>query len=172
MQILVRAFAAILLAAGLSGCFSSDKPLIGADIAVFPYQKIVYTEEDRDEPQTLTRTGDAYILTAPNSEETARIRFAPAGNGLGANFYVAEMEFTQDDQTRRLYAVLKLDAEAKQVQSYVAVKPDDPVKAPGLTPCEEDTLCIDSLGAYLDYAKQSIESGRPPDAVYTLISLE
>jgi hypothetical protein len=57
------------------------------------------------------------------------------------------------------------------VDSYSAVMPDDFHEVPGLSRCE-DVVCIDSLDAYVAYARAGIDAGNPPDFTYRIISLE
>lgn len=164
-SILFAAVGAILLA----GCFTSAEPLIGPDQAVFPYDKIVYGQIDRqDDLQTWMRKGDAYSFR-PNegSEREAFVRLMPAGD----NLYVVQMEFPEDEPLRRLFALLKVDLGAMTAASYSAIIPDNFRGVPGLSQCQ-DVVCIDSLDAYIAYARAGIDAGHPPDAEYRIISLE
>ena len=168
MPFLIRLALILALPAALSACFTSKEPLIGADKAVFPYEEIVYAEADKGDPATLKRKGDAYSLKAANSDEEALFRFTPVADGL----YVVQMEFTEDDEMRRLYALLKVDMEKKTVASYAAIAPDAGVTAPGLVPCGDDTVCIELLDGYITYARSTIDAGRPPDTIYNIISVK
>jgi hypothetical protein len=153
----------------LAGCFTSPAPLIGADQAVFPYEKIIFADADRqDDRQTWVRQGDAYSFRPDeNSTREAFVRLMPAGN----NLYVVQMEFPEDEQMRRLFALVKVDLGAMTAASYSAIIPDNFQNVPGLSQCE-DVVCIDSLDAYIAYARAGIEAGNPPDVTYRIISLE
>ena len=60
-----RILALVIFCLGLSACFTSEEPLIGADDAVFPFERIVFAEVSRsDDQQSWTRKGDAYSLAA------------------------------------------------------------------------------------------------------------
>ena len=42
-----RILALVIFCLGLSACFTSEEPLIGADDAVFPFERIVFAEVSR-----------------------------------------------------------------------------------------------------------------------------
>ncbi len=153
----------------LAGCFTSPESLIGADQAVFPYDKIVFAHVDhQDDRQTWVRDGDAYSFRPDErSEREARVRLMPAGD----NLYVVQMELPEDEQIRRLFALVKVDLGAMTAASYSAIIPDSFKDVPGLSQCQ-DVVCIDSLEAYIAYARAGIDAGHPPDAEYRIISLE
>jgi hypothetical protein len=160
---------ALLAPLALAGCFTSPEPLIGADQAVFPYQRIVFGEADRqDDRQTWTRKGDSYSFKPDDGDEKeALVRLLP----VAENLYVVQMEFPEDDQTQRLFALLKVDLAAMTAESYSAIIPDDFQDVPGLSRCE-DVVCIGGLDAYIAYARAGIAAGHPPDTTYRIISLE
>ena len=164
VQTVSRLLAVLVLAAGLSGCFTAQTPLIG-DKAVFPYEKIVWMEEKGTEEVTMTHEGNAYRFRPKEAKSDGFLRLMPVGD-----LTLAELEFSEAEKVNRLYAVLKVDMEAKTVQSFAAVAPDG-FDEEGFTPCD-DGMCVDSLDAYIAYARRLIDDGRPPDGVYRIIATE
>lgn len=165
MKTILRLFSVIAAAAALSGCFSAEKSLIPADKAVFPSKTIVWMEDQGTEQVTLTRDGNAYRFHPKDAKSDGFLRFMPIGD-----LYLAELEFSEADKVNRLYAILKVDMDARTVQSYAAVAPDK-FDLPGFTPCD-DAFCVDDLNAYVEYGLRLIKDGRPPDSVYRIISTE
>jgi hypothetical protein len=164
---LIRHLSLVLLAIGLSGCFVSETPLIAEGDAVFPYQRIVYGEAGEKNVSTLVKQGDVYVLASKG--EQAAFRFKDVGGG----FYVVQVQSTTEKSSPILYAFIKVDLNAKTVQSYKAVAKDEDA-GPGLTRCgdDKDQLCIGRLDAYVDFAKKAIAAGEEPDATYRLVSAE
>ncbi|HET7718049.1 MAG TPA: hypothetical protein VFK86_20670 [Bauldia sp.] len=169
MHAAIRLLLASAFCLGLSACFTSPDPLVGAADAVFPFERLVFREQSLpDDRQTMTREGDAYTYRTDESEERAAlVRFRE----VGANLYVAQMEVTEGGKVERLYAFLRADLAARRVDSYAAVKPDDFVAQPGLSICDT-SVCIEDLDAYVAYGKALIDSGRPPDVQYVIIEME
>ncbi len=169
MNLAVRVLSTVVLCLGLAGCFTSKEPLIGPEDAVFPYQTIVFGDAGNpDDRQTWTRKGDAYSFRPDDSEDReASVRL----KDIGKDLYVVQMEFLDEDKLQRLFALLSVDLAARHAKSYAAIMPDDFQDLPGLAKCE-DVVCIDDLDAYVAYARAAMQSGRPPDAEYRIISLE
>jgi hypothetical protein len=159
----------VLICLGLSACFTSPVPLIGPDDAVFPFDRIVFGEVSRpDDRQTWTRKGDAYSYRPDASEEReAQMRL----KRVAENLYVVQMEFTEDNQIRRVYALLKANLEAERVYAYSSIIPDNFADVPGLRKCDE-VVSIDDLDTYIAYARAGMEAGHPPEAEYRIISRE
>lgn len=162
----VRIVAVMLLAAGLSACFSSEQPLVGPDQAVFPYETIVFASENGGDPQTLVHRGDAYIAEADGPE--LRMRFMPIGDG----FYVAQAAGEDGDESVRLYGIVKLDTRAMKAMSFAVMAPGELVDQPGFSDCGDDMVCFANLDVYVDYARARIAAGADPDVIYTIISLD
>ncbi len=165
VKAILRLFCLLAATAALSGCFSAEKSLIAADQAVFPYKEIVWMEDKGTEEVTITRDGDAYRFRPKDAGSDGFLRFMPVGD-----LFLTELEFIEGDRVNRLYALIKVDMDAKTVQSFAAVAPNN-FDLPGFTPCD-DAMCIDDLDAYLAYGRRLIDDGRPPDAVYRIISAE
>jgi hypothetical protein len=169
MQLASRVFSITLLCLSLAACFTSKEPLIGAGDAAFPFDRIVFAEVSRaDDRQTWTRKGDAYSWRPDENEEREAVMRLKA---VGDNLYLVQMEFTEADQPKLLYALLKADVPAKRIYSFAAIKPDAFAALPGLSLCDS-AVCIDDLDAYVAYARGLIDAGAPPDAEYEIIEME
>ena len=169
MHIASRILVLVTLCVGLTACFTSEKPLISAEDAVFPFEHIVFGEASRpDDRQTWTRKGDAYSFRPDDSADREALMRLKA---VGENLYVVQMEFTEDDKPNRLYALLKADVPAGRVVSYASVMPDEFEAQPGLSICEK-AVCIDDLDAYVAYAQARMAAGVPPDAEYRIIEMK
>ena len=155
--------AAMFLALGLAGCFTSNDPLITDDKAVAPYEKITFNEQGSPDDRTvLVREGKAYVAKA--GEADLAMRFMPAGDDL----FLAEVTGAKDGAITRLYAVLKLDRAANVVTSYKSVA-DKSDAGPGMPLCERedmDMVCIEDVNAYIALARQAIDAGAEPETTY------
>ena len=168
MHLASRILSMILLCLGLTACFTSEEPLIAAEDAVFPFERIVFAEVSRpDDRQTWTRKGDAYSFRPDDEEREALMRL----KAVGDNLYVVQMELNENEGPERLYALLKADLPAKRVYSYAAIMPDAFQAEPGLPICDK-AVCIADLDAYVAYAKGRIDAGVPPDVEYQIIEME
>jgi hypothetical protein len=161
---MLKVLAVLALAAGLSGCFTSDKPLIAADKAAFPFETIVFHEKASDQPSKLVHEGSYYVSHEKGGDHIIELRLMPAGD----NLYVVEMNGGDETPPLYLHALLKVDPAAKTATSYKAVAPGKDDFGAGLRRCDKDQICIDSLDAYVAYAKAAITAGEKPDAVYEL----
>jgi hypothetical protein len=153
------------LTAALAGCFTADESLIAPDKAAFPYEKIVWQETDNQDQVTMVRDGAAYRFRPSGADSDGLLRLMEV-----EDLYLAELEFVETEETNRLYAVLKIDADGKTVRSYAAVAPSGFAQE-GFRDCPNGT-CIDKLDAYLAYARRLIADGRPPDQTYKIITTE
>lgn len=164
-----RILALVIFCLGLSACFTSEEPLIGAEDAVFPFERIVFAEVSRsDDQQSWTRKGDAYSWQPDESNEQEAVMRLKA---VGDDLYLVQMEFTERDRPERLYALLKADLPAKRVTAYASIMPDAFAAQPGLSICDK-AVCIDDVDAYVAYAKGRIDAGFPPDAEYEIIEMK
>lgn len=169
MHLASRVLSIAILCIGLAACFTSKEPLIGPADAAFPFERIVFAEVSRaDDPQTWVRKGDAYSWRQDENEEREAVMRLKT---VGDNLYVVQMEFVEQDQPERLYALLKADLPAKRVYSFAGIKPDDFAALPGLVLCSSN-VCIEDLDAYVAYAMGLIDAGAKPDAEYAIIELE
>ncbi|MCB1500927.1 MAG: hypothetical protein KDK07_14235 [Bauldia sp.] len=161
---------AVLLSISLAGCFTAKSPLIGADEAEFPYDRIVFVAIDRPEDRLiLQRDGDTYLFRPSDEDERyARLRL----KGFGEGFYVAQLQAPPgEDDPGPLYAVLAVSADGRRIASHAAIRPDDFEAVPGLSLCDT-SVCIDDLGAYVAYARARILAGAAPDAEYRILEAE
>jgi hypothetical protein len=169
MHLARRVLSIALLCLSLAACFTSKEPLIAAEDAAFPFERILFAEVSRpDDRQTWTHKGDAYSFRPDESDEREALMRLKA---VGENLYVVQMEFSENGKAERLYALLRADVPARRVYSYAAIKPDAFAALPGLSVCDK-SICIDDLGAYVAYAKGLIDAGTPPDAEYEIIEME
>jgi len=156
----------------LAGCFVSKGPLIAGDKADFPYDKIVYTEQGSSHVTTIVRQGSAYLMRPKDSDNDGHVRLLKVADDL----YVVQLDFVENDRPHYLYGLLKVDLAAKTVASYKSMAGDaDAELGPGLSHCDKTDVkqvCIDRLGAYIDYARKAITAGAKPDTVYTIVSVE
>ena len=163
---MVRAGILILVAVALSGCFKSDRSLIDDAHAAAPFAKITYSDASGGEKQVLTREGKHYVIKADNGE-VGTVRFMAAGDDL----YVVEAGGKdRDGRTMFLYAFLKLDPAKKTATAYKAIAGKlDTLLPKGLRACNDgsdQTVCVDSLKVYADYARAAMTLGAKPDTVW------
>jgi hypothetical protein len=88
-----------------------------------------------------------------------------------------QLDVIEDDESRYLYALLKVDVAAGTAVAYKAIAGDsDTDPGPGLRRCDrddgEEQVCIDRLDASVDYARKAIDAGSKPDVAYRIISLQ
>lgn len=154
----------------LAGCYTSERELVSAKQAVFPYKKIVYQPSDSDKPVTLVRTGSAYVATSDaKPPESFELRFMPIRGSL----YAAQLKGMEGKKAQYLYAVVKFDPESKSAESFEAVASKDD-QGPNLRPCNKTgtDICLTSLQPYLVHALASIATGEKPSDTYKILTLE
>lgn len=164
-MIAARMLFAAILTIGLSGCFTSDTPLISGEDADFPFETIVYQVPDDDTPIQLVHQGDAYLVIATDSDDRSKLRLMDIGDGL----YFAQAQEEKGGEILTLYSVLKVDLEMKRVESHLALGKDE-YATKGLRQCDDGNLCIDDLDVYLDLARTAIAAGNEPDVIYEIIA--
>ncbi|NNE21498.1 MAG: hypothetical protein HKN11_02700 [Rhizobiales bacterium] len=150
-----------LLAAALTGCFKSEKALIGADEADYPFQTITYVRAGEDHKITLERVGDKYV--SPLEKDKAWLRL----KALGDNLFVVQIADVNDGVPFHLYGFIRL---AKDRTSFDVIKgvadPGDQAAAEdgkaSFSVCPRDTshVCIGSLKGFIDYATKATGTGR------------
>ena len=157
----------------LAGCYTSDREFVSAKQAVFPYKKIVYQSKDSDKPTTITHVGAAYVGVPDDpGKPPVEFRFMP----VGGPFYLAQFKGYEGKKVQYLFAVVKLDAEAKTVWSYAAAAEKED-QGPELRSCgkrgHNDTdICLTRIEPYLIHALAGIAAGAKPFDQYTLLTLE
>src|SRR5262245_5589778 len=109
-----------LAGASLSGCFVSKGPLIDDGAAVFPYEKIVYSEQNSRDATTIVHQGSAYLLRPKDGDNPGQLRLLKVADEL----YVAQLDFIENDEVHYLYGLLKVDLPAKTVASYKSIATD------------------------------------------------
>lgn len=164
----LRSLAVVALPILVAGCYTSAKPLITADKAVFPYEKIVYADSADKKPLTLTHEGDAYVQTTDKGEKV-QLLFMPVRDDL----YV--VQFGGDVGTGSLlylYGLVKLDAAGKSALTYVSVA-DKSDAGPGLELCPDNgSICLTDLQPYVDHALKLFDAGATPESGYQITELQ
>jgi hypothetical protein len=155
----IFSLALLLMAAMLSGCFFSDKPLISLNEAEFPFQTVTYEFPGEDDRVTLVRTGDAY--TAPDEGGDGKLILKE----LAPKTYLLQVEFDNGGKPGFLFAIARLAADEK---SALLIKPfamkvdQDAARRGehGFRPCADDPdmVCLSALQAYVDYALAADQS--------------
>jgi len=161
--------AALLAPLSLAGCYMTQTPLITPDKAVFPYQRIVYTEASSEKPITLTHEGDSYT-TKNEKGDTATVRFQQVGD----NLYVAQLGSKTEQGEVYLYGLVRVDTTAKTADAFT-VFADKPDIEAGMPACPDGSgmVCLTDLQTYIDYAtKQAGAPGAKPATTYTLNELD
>lgn len=152
---LIRTAALACISLGLSGCFTSEQPLVSAGDADFPFESLTYHQADSEDRVTLLRVSDGY---RPASEADAddRVLLKAVGEGL----YVAQVRAPGSDEGRYLYGLIRV---ANDRMSFVMTASEASetdlaaVRAgvAGLFICKDDRhlVCVDDLVGYADYAQ-------------------
>ena len=136
------------------------------DKAAFPFETIVFHEQASDQPSKLVHEGDYYVSHEKGGDHFIQLRLMPVGD----NLYVAELNGGDETPPVYLHAFLKVDPAAKTATSYKSVAPGKDDFGAGLRRCENDQVCIDSLDAYVAYAKAAVAAGEKPDVVYEFVT--
>ncbi len=164
---LMRLVLPAVLLLGLAGCFTSDGPLLTAEKADFPYQKITYAEEYSDAQTVLQRTDDGYVAVSDDAEPVIFLF-----QKVADDTYLAQVSGKDNTGAAQyLYAVLKIDTAGKTAKAYKAVS-DDSDTGPGREACGDGLICITDLQAYVDFALKAIADGEEPETTYRIINLE
>ncbi len=162
--------AVVLASLALAGCFTSERPLITAADADYPFESLTYMRTDGGEEITLERAADGY---APTSEgETADRLLLKA---MGEDLYVAQTAAPNSDGSRYLYGLIRVAPDRKAFVVAAGMAEDADLEAvrggvPGLRICEQDddTICIDSLEAYLAYARETETGDETPHTILNI----
>lgn len=157
------------LALILAGCFTSSEPLIPADTADFPFERLVYAAEG-GEQSTLVRDGDAYV--APD-DDSVRFRLRDYGDG----YYLLQVSGTDEAGSEQaLYGVAVLDRAAMAASLYrLVARPDD--LGDGEVPeCtgegREGFGCLTDGQQLVDVVRAAIAAGEAPDGVIDIVAME
>lgn len=156
-----------VLLATLAGCFTSSEPLITTADADFPFEKIVYAEEDGDTQTVLQRTADGYVPVTDDAEPVTFLF-----RKVGEDAYVVQVSGTDsNDVTSYLYAYLKVDLAAGTAKAYKAIAEDSDT-GPGLERCDDGTVCLTALQPFIDHAVAAIAAGEEADTTYRIVETE
>lgn len=153
----------------LSGCFTSDKPLIAPGEADFPFKSFTYQAAGEDTPETFARDGDVYV-PKPGPGDGGRIELT--FKKLPSGHYLAQLTGDQkDNEVIYLYAVIALDETTKTARAYKLMRRDEDI-GPGLRDCPDQRICIDDLAAYVALGEAAVAAGGKPDATYQITASE
>ncbi len=159
----------LVLAVVLSGCFRSETALISAEEADFPFSTITYTDPGGQEI-TLNRVGDLYIDPDEGEESAVRIK------ALDENTYVGQIAVSEDSGQAFLYGLIRLTDDRKGFYFAHSVA-DEQAKAAaregkfGFRLCDGDTVCIDSLDGFVEFAASASDTG-PAANIFTIRNLK
>ncbi len=150
----IRLLAALSALIALAACYVTDKPLIGDADSVAPYAKMTFQGNDAgDSVSEFVRDGQHYTTT-DNDGTLLTLNLKPDGD-----YYVAQLGGRDGDKDQYLYGYLKLDPAKKTALAYRTFGTKDDVRD-GLSACN-DVICIDSLDAYVAYAREEAATGKP-----------
>ncbi len=163
-----RVVAALVLPLLGAGCYMSEKPLISAEKAVFPYETIVYTEAGQTDQQTMTHQGNAYVMKNDKGNQI-ELLFMPVKD----NFYVVQMGGKTDQGEAYLYGLIKLNAGAKTADGYAMVAEKSDI-GPTLPACKDadSSICLTDIQSYIDHALGQTGEGKKPAVTYSLVELK
>jgi len=154
----------------LAGCFTSERPLINAADADYPFESLTYMRTDGGEEITLERAADGYFPTAEGKTADKLLLKA-----MGDDLYVAQVAAPNSDGSRFLYGLIKVAPDRKAFVVGAGMAEDADLEAvragvPGLRICEQDddTICIDSLEAYLAYAREARTGAETPHTILNI----
>jgi hypothetical protein len=157
----IKALVGLVLTFGLAGCFTSERSLISDSEAAAPYERITFQTEDDSEIITGLREGSAYVLQ--EQETDMALRFLDTGDDI----YVVEVTGVDGGNIVRLFGALKIDFDAGTATAYKVMGEEQDV-GPGLRQCNDNSVCIEDLDAYVALARAEIASGADPAGVYII----
>lgn len=168
-----RWIAAVLapLAFMLSGCFTSETPLIDAANASYPFQSLTILAEDGQDG-TLVREGDHYVF-AGEEDDGFDIFFQDFGGGL----YLMQFQSVAEDGTlQSLYAVVLLDPVARTVAVFRSIVRDEDFTQ-GIRHCVQDgaelyLACLDEPGPIIAIVRAAIAAGEAPEDIYAIGAMD
>lgn len=154
---------------GLTGCFKSGEALINADNADFPFTTLTYVEAGGDDKITLERDGDRYLNIAENEGAYVRLQT------ISENLYVVQITTTDSGQSSYLYGLIRVAPDRKSFEIVKGFAGSGDLEAarqgqPGLSVCDDDMICVESLKSYVDYARAAPAADNP--AKFQILVLE
>ncbi|MCW5716535.1 MAG: hypothetical protein KIS68_01770 [Bauldia sp.] len=159
------------LAVLLSGCFTSELPLIDGANADYPFRSISVRAEG-GEDATLVREGDHYVF-AGDLDDGFDIFFDDFGGGL----YLMRLASVAEDGTlQSLYVVVLLDQSAGTVAVYRSIVRDEDFAA-GIRHCVHDgeelyLACLDEPGRLIGIVRAAIAAGEAPEDIYAITAMD
>ena len=163
--------ALVLASVALAGCFKAVDPLIVPGAADFPFETLTYVEASGGDEITLVRAGEAYRPANENTNDRVTFKM------LGPDMYLAQLTSSHDDKKLYLYGIIKLTADRSGFVMATAVADSEDLAAvrsgyDGLSLCQDDpdTICIESLDAYMAYSVQDSVMSR--GEAYRIVSMK
>lgn len=158
----IRFLVAALAFAGLAGCYTSERPLIGEADAVADYAKITFQGKDDDsKPAVFTREGAHYTSSSEGQTTALYLK------RIDGDYYVAQLAGPGNDgSTQVLYGYLHLDVPNKQAEAWRTFGTKDDIQT-GFHMCK-DAVCIDDLNVYVAYAQKAVADNQKPDTLFAL----
>jgi hypothetical protein len=143
-----------VLLLGLSGCFKSDKELIVASNADFPFTTITYLNGDGETKVTLQRFGDRYLITSEEGKDYVRFK------AFGKNTYVAQLTTVEQTGLTYMFGFIRVSPDRKSFELIKGVALAADLAAartgqPGFSVCDKDSVCIATLKDYVEYADKT-----------------
>jgi hypothetical protein len=153
----IRLLVAVCALVALAACYTSEKPLISEAESVAPYATMTFQASDgSDPPSRFTRIGKHYVTKQDGDVLTLNLK-------RDGDYYVAQFGGKHDDQVQYLYGYMKLDPAAGTAQAFRIIGTKTDVRD-GLRLCE-GVICVDSLDAYVAYAREQASTGKPEDTL-------
>ena len=155
-QKVIRISGSIALVAGalvLSGCYTSEEPLISVKDADFPFERITYLQDGSTSETTVVRHDDGYRSDPDDNSEPVLLK------EMAENTYLAQ---AVTDKGALLYAVITvapdrtmffMSATEATEADFAAVQRG----VPGLAVCDDppDAICIRKADGFVAYARNS-----------------
>ncbi len=139
----------------LSGCYTSDEPLISLKDADFPFQSLTYVQGDNSSEITLVRGDDGYRSEPDDDSGPVLLK------EMAENTYLAQ---AVTGEGALLYAVITVSPDRKSFVASASMAGEADFEAvrkgvPGLSICKDlsDAICIEKAESYLAFAKNSQE---------------
>ncbi len=159
------------LAVVLSGCFTSEVPLVDGTNADYPFQSLSIRNEV-GENATLIRQDDHYVF-ADDLDEGFDIYFDDFGGGL---YLMRFASVAEDGTLQSLYAVVFLDPGAGTVAVYRSIVRDEDFAA-GIRHCVQDGVelllaCLDEPAPLIGIVRAAIAAGEAPEDIYAITAMD
>jgi TPR repeat protein len=159
----------------LAGCVASDKQLINAAEAAYPFEVVTYKLTDSTDPltdsDTVVHQGDSYVVVPGHhhDDEFEAVAGWPIPmmkirlHDLSNPYYMAQLS----QNNRIIYVTVEIDDVAKKITLYDFDHSAKPLPT-GFHECTEG-ICIDNLTDYIAQATNTIAAHEKPYLTYDII---